>query len=183
MARTTTALPAVRAVVTGAVAGVAASLAMAMYAMIASATYQHHGFFTPLYHIASTFVAPTALTISMGDAMAGSTFYFTFGVAVLGAIVHMMVGAMYGALFAIGVQQPRLRGTAVLAGAGLLWGTIVFVISSWALLPVTAKVFDSGDQITHMAKMVGYPTFPAEHLIFGLVLGLIVATRRAADDR
>jgi hypothetical protein len=35
----------------GALIGMAAGVAMAMYAMIASATYQHHGFFTPLFHI------------------------------------------------------------------------------------------------------------------------------------
>ncbi|MGK2854021.1 MAG: hypothetical protein ACSLE3_07970, partial [Microbacteriaceae bacterium] len=38
----------------GAAAGAGASLVMAMYAMVAALTYQHTGFFTPLYHIAST---------------------------------------------------------------------------------------------------------------------------------
>jgi hypothetical protein len=47
-----------RAVITtgvlrGAVAGVVGSLVMATYAMVASWSYQQHGFFTPLYHIAS----------------------------------------------------------------------------------------------------------------------------------
>lgn len=75
-----------------------------MYAMVASATYQHHGFFTPLYHIASTFIAPTQLMTSMQHAMMGSTFYFA-GPAVLGAAIHMMTGAMYGVVFALAVPQ------------------------------------------------------------------------------
>jgi hypothetical protein len=94
----------------------------------------------------------------------------------------MMVGAMYGALFAVAATSLRLRGT-VLVGAGLVWGAVVFAASSWALLPLTASVFSSGDQITHMAKVVGYPTFLIEHLMFGLALGLILAARRTDAER
>lgn len=43
----------IRSARTGVIVGVIGSLMMAGYAMIASATYQHKGFFTPLYHIAS----------------------------------------------------------------------------------------------------------------------------------
>ncbi len=49
----------IRAASIGAVAGVIASLMMAAYARIAAATYQGSGFFTPRYHIASTFTRPT----------------------------------------------------------------------------------------------------------------------------
>ena len=37
-----------RTVAGGAVAGMAGGMVMAMFAMVASVTYQHHGFFTPL---------------------------------------------------------------------------------------------------------------------------------------
>jgi hypothetical protein len=163
-----------RAAGIGAVAGVLASLMMAGYAMIASATYQHRGFFTPLFHIASVFVAPTDLMTSMQHAASGDTFYFAAGPAVLGALIHMMTGAMYGALFAVAVVAARLRGAAVVA-AGAVWGLVVFAGSSWIGLPVAAAIFSSGDQITHMARMVGYSTFIAEHVLFGLTLGLLVA--------
>ncbi len=162
--------------VVGGLSGVVASLVMAGYAMIASATYQDHGFFTPLYHIASLFIAPTDLMTSMQHAMGGSTFYFTFGPAVLGALIHMMVGAMYGAAFGALVQLVRLRGW-MLVLAGGVWGAAVFVISSFAGLPIAAKLFSSGDQITHMAKLVGYGTFLVEHVLFGLALGLLLAIR------
>ncbi|MEP7177509.1 MAG: hypothetical protein ABI775_00305 [Pseudonocardiales bacterium] len=167
---------------TGAVGGAIASLVMAMYAMVASATYQHHGFFTPLYHIASTLIAPTQLMVSMQHAMMGSTFYFAVGPAVLGAAIHMMTGAIYGVVFVVAVHKLRLHGAIVL-GAAAVWGAIVFAVSSWIALPMAAKVFNSGDQITHMAKMVGYPTFLVEHLIFGLALGalLLARTARRAD--
>ena len=171
----------VRTAAAGALYGVTAAMVMAVYAMIASATYQHHGFFTPLYHIASLFIAPTNLMTSMQHAMTGSTFYFAFGPAILGAIIHMMVGAMYGAIFAILASLLRLRAM-MLAVAGVVWGAIVFVLSSFVALPIAAALFSSGDQITHMAKMVGYGTFLLEHLIFGLVLGMMamLAWRRSA---
>ena len=167
----------VKAGLVGGVAGVIASMMMAAYAMIASATYQSHGFFTPLYHIASTFIAPTTLMASMQHAMSGGTFYFSLGPAALGAVIHMMIGAMYGAAFGLVVVTLRLRGR-VLIGAGAMWGVLVFAISSWIALPIAAAVFSSGDQITHMASMVGYSTFLVEHVLFGSTLGLVLAVRR-----
>lgn len=161
----------------GALLGAAASLFMAAFAMMAAATFQGSGFFTPLYHIASTFISPNTMMTSMQHAMTGSTFYFSFGPAVLGAVVHMMIGAMFGAVFAIAVVLLGLRGPVVIA-AGTAWGGIVFVISSFIALPVAAAVFSSGDQITHMASKVGYGPFLAEHLVYGLALGLLLATRK-----
>ncbi|MFC4377345.1 hypothetical protein ACFO5K_25000 [Nocardia halotolerans] len=160
----------------GAVAGVVASLVMAMYAMIAAATYQHTGFFTPLYHIASTFIAPDAMMSSMMAAGSGSTFTFEFGPAVLGAVIHMMVGAMYGAMFAVIARMARLHGVALIVSA-VVWGAVVFAVSAWIGLPLAAAIFGGGDPIADMASMVGYPTFLGEHLLFGGALGLLLAAR------
>lgn len=157
----------------GAVAGVIASLMMAAYAMTAAATYQGSGFFTPLYHIASTFTSPDDMMSSMKGAMGGSNFEFYAGPAILGALIHMMVGAMYGVGFGVLASLARIRGMALVAAA-VVWGGLVFVISSFVGLPLAAAVFSSGDQITNMAELVGYGTFLAEHLIFGLVLGLVL---------
>ena len=161
----------------GALLGAAASLVMAAFAMMAAATYQHSGFFTPLYHIASTFISPSTLMTSMQHAMDGSTFFFAFGPAVLGAIIHMMIGAMYGAVFAIAAAIMQARGP-VLIAAGAVWGAVVFVISSFIALPIAAALFSSGDQISQMASKVGYGTFLAEHVLFGLALGVLLASRR-----
>ena len=161
------------AAVWGALAGVGASLVMAMYAMIAAWTYQHTGFFTPLYHIAATFVAPDTMMQSMQAAMAGNAFTFAVGPAVLGAMIHMMVGAMYGAVFAVGARVVRWHGAALL-GAAIAWGLIVFAMSSWIGLPIAAALFGGGDPIRNMASMVGYPTFILEHLLFGATLGTLL---------
>lgn len=158
----------------GAIAGIIASLMMGGFAMVAAATYQGTGLFTPLHHIASVFISPTAMMSSMESAtMGGSNFEFATGAALLGALIHMMIGAMYGVGFAVLASLTRIRGMALVAAA-VVWGGLVFVISSFLGLPLAAAIFNSGDQIANMAELVGYGTFLVEHLIFGLVLGLIL---------
>lgn len=158
----------------GAGAGVLASLAMAMYAMIA-AWEKGTGFFTPLFHIASLWASQDSMTASMKDAMTGNDFHFVLGTAVLGAMIHMMTGAMFGAGFAVIVSRLDL-GTAATAGLGIAYGALVFAVTAFAGLPLAASVFGSGDPITNMAEMAGWGVFLVEHLVFGLTLGLLVRT-------
>src|SRR5579884_2751977 len=75
----------IRLLVAGAIAGMVAGAMMAMYAMIASATFLSQGFFTPLYGIASPLLGPSAMMQSMKQGI-----YFAAGPAVLGLIIHML---------------------------------------------------------------------------------------------
>ena len=154
----------------GAVYGTVAGMAMAMFAMIASVTYQHHGFFTPLYHISALLGSPDAMMMSVSQAMAGHHFWFAAGPALLGLMIHMVTGAAYGVVFVLITQ--RLRRSLVIP-AGMAYGLAVFVVSSFIGLPIAAKLTDAGPVITNMAKMVGWSTFAVEHLMFGTVLGLL----------
>lgn len=176
--RSTTRTSLARGAVYGAGAGVIASAAMGVYAMVAS-YLKDTGFFTPLHHIASLFAAPDSMMESMQAAqMEGDAFVITAGVALLGAVIHMMTGAMYGAILGavLGLVIARLKlGVAALAGIGLVYGALVFVISAFIGLPLAAAIFDAGDPITDMAKMAGWWTFFLEHLLFGVVAGVLVA--------
>jgi hypothetical protein len=177
MTRTTTPSSSLgRAIFVGAGAGILASLIMALYAMIAGWA-KGAGFFTPLYHIASLWASPNTMMASMEDGMAGNPFHFDSGPAVLGVAIHMMTAAMYGAVFGLLVARVRL-GTAALAGAGLVWGAADFALNAFIGLPIAAALFGSGDQIANMAEMAGWSTFIIEHLLYGLVLGLLVALDR-----
>ncbi len=147
-----------------------AGAAMAMFAMVASVTYQHHGFFTPLFHISALFGSPDAMMRSGMEAMAGNRFWFSVGPAVLGLLIHMMTGAMFGVGFAF--LARRLPRTARVP-AGAVYGLAVFVVSAFVGLPVAAKITNSGSTISDMASMVGYATFAVEHMMFGLVLGVL----------
>jgi hypothetical protein len=162
-----------RAVLIGAAAGVLASLLMAAYAMI-GAWATGAGFFTPLYHIASLLIAPNAMMASMYDAQAGAAFHLAFGPAAVGAVIHMATGAVYGAIFAVVVSRFAIRAALVVV-AGVVWGALVFAFSTWIGLPAAAAILGAGDPIRNMAQMAGYGTFIIEHLLYGLVLGALVA--------
>lgn len=151
-----------------------ASLVMAMYAMMA-AYAKDTGFFTPLYHIASLVTDDSNMMKSMrADQMNGDDFTLLFGPAILGAMIHMMTGAMYGAVF--GVTASRLRlGLAALAGVGMAYGFLAFVTSAYIGLPLAAAIFNSGDPIKNMAEMAGWGTFIIEHLMYGVALGALTA--------
>lgn len=148
----------------GAVAGIVAGLVMAVYAMMASATFLHQGFFTPLYGIASPLVGPGAMKTSMMQGIS-----FNFGPAMLGIMVHMLWSALYGVIFGLIVAAARLRGGFALV-AGLVYGLLVFLFMSYVALPIVG--------VASMPGMVGYPSFIAEHLLFGAVLGLWPLLRR-----
>ena len=168
------------ALAAGAVAGVLASIVMGTYAMVAGLV-NGTGFFTPLHHIASLWAAPDAMMMSMAAAMGGNDFRITAGTAVLGAVIHMMTGAIYGAVFGLVLSRLHLGRGALLA-AGLAYGGLVFVMSAFVGLPLAAAVFDAGDPISNMAEMAGWTTFAVEHLLFGLVLAALLSlTHRNAD--
>lgn len=177
----------------GAGAGAVASVAMGMYTMIAS-LIKDTGFFTPLHHIATLFVDPTAMMASMMGAMSGAgSFEISAGPAILGLVIHMMTGAMYGALFGIAAAWLKQASTVVLAGAGLVYGFIVYLISAFVGLPVAAGIFGvdalgEGDMkgmnpIGDMAQMAGTNVFIPEHLVFGIILGLLYALSIRANTK
>ncbi|MBA3551511.1 MAG: hypothetical protein H0W27_01390 [Actinobacteria bacterium] len=157
-----------RIVTVGAIGGAAGALVMAMFAMIAAATYQHTGFFTPLYHIASPIIGTDTMMRSMG------TTYFSAGPALLGLVVHMIVGIVFGVVFALGASRLGVRGAAA-APIGVVYGVAVMLFMAYVGLPITAAVLRGGDMVSDMATLVGWGTFTAEHAIYGLVLGAIWA--------
>lgn len=160
------------AIQSGIVGGIVASLAMAMYSMVVAGMVQSVGFFTPLYHIASVVTSPAAMMESMDAAMGGNAFYFSAGTAIVGALIHMMTGAIAGVVFVLIARMSSVRGLwAVIAGA--MFGLVVMLINGLCLLPITSRLFDRGEAITNMADIVGWGHFSVQHLIYGMMLGLL----------
>lgn len=160
-----------QALAAGAKWGAAGAVVMALYAMVAGATYLGSGFFTPMHHIASTFIAPDTMMTSMERAMNDQLFYFSAGPAAFGMMVHLVVGIGYGLVFALIVRALNLTGTAVVVIGGL-YGLGVLLFSSFVGLPLAASIFGGGDPIADMPQMVGWTTFTIEHVIYGVVLGI-----------
>jgi hypothetical protein len=170
---------------TGALVGAVAAVAMGLFAMIAAATYQGTGFFTPLYHIASSVLDPSTMMRSMQAAGGGDTFVFSAGPAIVGFALHLITGAFWGAIFGLIVWAGRLRGVVGLI-AGIVYGLVVMLVMAFAGLPLVAALFGGGEPISDMPRLAGWGTFTIEHAIYGAVLGLwplLAGSRQAAATR
>jgi len=55
--------------------------------------------------------------------------------------------------------------------AGVLYGLGVAALMGLVLLPLGAELLGGGRQIAEAASIVGWPTFAAWHLLYGLGLG------------
>lgn len=158
----------------GLLGGVVGSILMITYAMVVSFAYKDVGLFTPLYHIGSAFAEPAAMMASMEAAKAGDGVFFDAGPAAFGLFVHLVTGAAAGAVFGALVSLVPLT-RALTVAAGVAFGLVVMLVNAYVSLPIVAEVFGGGDPIADMPSMAGWGTFFAEHVIFGLVLGLVVA--------
>jgi uncharacterized membrane protein YagU involved in acid resistance len=145
--------------IAGAIAGMLGGAMMAMFTMLATATYLGMGFFTPLYVIASPLTGPQ----SMMTAMHGGTFYFALGPAVLGLVVHMMWSALWGIIFGLIAVGLHLRGAAAVIG-GMVYGVLVMLLMNFVVLPIVGA--------PNLLTLLGGTTFIIGHLLFGMVVGL-----------
>ena len=139
----------------GIVAGIIAGVVMAMFSM-GYAGMMGMGFLTPLRLLAGPLYGVDAL---IGGA----------GVLLVGLMVHMMVSAMYGVIFAALVGRRTSGGAA--AGWGLLYGAVVWAVMRYGVVPITDSTMN--DRIPVMAG-----AFFFEHLLFGIVLGITPALVR-----
>jgi len=60
----------------------------------------------------------------------------------------------------------------------MVYGFLVFIVSAYIGLPLAAALFDSGAPIKNMAEMAGWGTFIIEHLMCGIVLGILAGVAR-----
>ncbi len=168
------------AFLSGAAAGILGAVVMAMFAMLAGATYHGVGFFTPMYHIASSLLGPETMMESAGRAQTGNLFYFHVGPAALGMMLHLAVGAVFGAIFPVVGSVFRTRGAGWVP-LGVIYGAAVLAGMSFVGLPIAASLFGGGDPIRDMPQIAGWWTFGLEHLLYGAVLGLWFWRRGSAE--
>jgi hypothetical protein len=159
----------------GIFAGFGASTVMGFFAMVTSATYGGRGFFTPAYHVAFI-LDPNTMGQSLQKAEAGERFFFSQEAFVFGMAAHVMVGAFFGALFAVLAMRLHLRDTRAVV-AGLIYGLAVMVLMSALVLPVAAQMSGAGQAISRMGGEIGWPTWVVLHAIFGLALGTWIYVR------
>jgi|SRR6266536_952212 len=77
----------------------------------------------------------------------------------LGVVVHMVLSALFGVLFALVVPGLRTNGTIALAGT--LYGALLYVVNFLVLAPLAFTVFEDANQ----------PFELFAHIVFGTLLG------------
>lgn len=133
----------------GAIAGIIAGLALGAFAMMYAAI-MGMGFWAPLKMIAATLFGDPALIGGVGVIMTG-------------LIIHMMVSAVFGIIFAALLPRGAGGGTALLAGVAYgfaIWAVMTYLVLPWANATMYPRV----------QMLMG--SFIFEHLLFGAVLAI-----------
>jgi uncharacterized membrane protein YagU involved in acid resistance len=144
----------------GALVGIIGGILMALFTMLATATYLQVGFFTPLYAIAAPLIGRQTLLASMVH----SGFYFTLGPALLGLVIHLMWSAFWGMIFGLIARRLHLtEGVAIISG--LIYGLLVMLVMSFIVVPIVGA--------PDLLRLVGTLSFVIAHALFyRLPLGL-----------
>jgi hypothetical protein len=148
--------------------GMAAAAVMALFSMVAAAA--DLGVYGRLY-LVTAIVEPGPLEVSMAQAEAGTGAFLEVGGAAAGLAVHLAIGAGFGAVFALLARGLHLRGLAALA-AGAGYGLAVMALMGLLVLPAAAGQTAGGQLIADAPRLLGWPVFAVEHLLYGLTLGL-----------
>jgi hypothetical protein len=127
--------------------------------MIATVTYLHMGFFTPMYVIASPLIGRQAMMNTLHD----GAFYFALGPAVLGLVVHMLWAALWGMIFGLIARGLHLTGAGAII-SGLVYGVLVMLVMGFIVAPIVGA--------PNFFQLLGWPTWTIGHLLYGLPLGL-----------
>jgi len=161
----------------GILAGMVAAVAMGLLAVTAAVTWRHLAASTPLSEIA-VLADPRFAGPATDQPVPKEPLVFA------GAI-QLLIGGLLGAAFGLLARATRLaglldrgaRGAAAVLVAGLLYGLVVMALMATVVLPLAGRLSGAGAPISDLPARVGWATFAAEHLLFGLVLGLWVLVR------
>ncbi|MFL5879423.1 MAG: hypothetical protein ACJ782_04885, partial [Actinomycetota bacterium] len=89
---------------------------------------------------------------------------------------------LFGVLFVLLAQEGRGARPVALVLAGAAWGLAVAVVMVPVLRLVGERV-GGGALIAEVPAQLGWPTYLAMHLVYGLALGAVVALRAARRRR
>jgi hypothetical protein len=142
-------------IASSAVAGFVAGMVMAASAMIRSGALGL-GFWLPVQSIAGAFFGV--------DALIGGT-----GSVVLGLIAHVVMSLLLGGVFGALISSDSSR--AAIVGLALAYSILVWASMTFLALPLINEVM--------LERVLLAPVWWfVLHLIYGLVLGLVVAQRK-----
>ncbi len=140
---------------TGIIGGIVAGIAMAMVAMVWMAL-AGQGFWKPMDVIASILLGKSAI-------QAG----FQVVPELLGMMIHLVLSAAFGLVFAFVVARTSWSSGAIV-GAALAYGLLLWIVN---VVIIDTLFIPAGLSLAPTPLMV------VVHLVYGLVLGLIAAPK------
>ncbi len=84
-------------------------------------------------------------------------------------MIHMVLSAVFGLVFAFVMTRP-LWPSGAIVGAGLVYGLVLWVVN---VLVIDANFIPAGLSLAPLMVVV--------HLVYGVVLGLIVAPKLSSS--
>lgn len=134
-------------IIAGLIAGVVmAAIAMMLMPMVGRAM------FAPVKLMAGVFEGENAVSGGMGTVL-------------LGAMIHMVMSAVFGLIGALIVQGAGWTGVGTLIVAGIIWAIILFILNEFLTLRIIDPV---------MAQRMPMMAFLASHIGYGIVLGWLI---------
>jgi uncharacterized membrane protein YagU involved in acid resistance len=146
-----------------------------LFLCVASATWGDAGVFTPFYRIAGV-LDRAAYDISLEEAANGSRFWLELQTTLPGVCVHLALAGFFGMLFVLLAREGRGASAAALVLAGVAWGLVVAVVMV-PVLGLVGREVGGGALVADLPAELGWPTYVAMHLVYGLALGAVVALR------
>ncbi len=144
---------------TGIIGGIIAGVAMAMVAMVWM-MLAGAGFWKPMDLIASILLGKSA--ISAGFQMVPE---------LVGMMIHLMLSAAFGLVFAFFVSRTSWSSGAITAAA-LAYGLLLWIVN---VVIIDTLFIPAGLSLAPTPLMV------AVHLVYGLVLGLVVEPKLSSN--
>ena len=144
----------------GVLVGMLGGIVMALFTMLATATYLNMDFFTPLYAIAAPLVGQEPLMTSLRQ----GNFYLALGPALLGLVVHLLWAALWGVIFVLLARRLHLTGGVAII-SGLVYGVLVMLVMIFIVVP-----FVGAPNLLHLLGSFSFTI--ANALFYGLPLGL-----------
>jgi len=144
----------------GATVGMVGGILMALFTMLATATYLQMGFFTPLYAIAAPLIGQQPLMTSLKQ----GGFYLDLGPALLGLVIHLLWAGLWGLIFGLLARRLHLTGGVAII-SGLVYGVLVMLVMISIVVPIVGA--------PNLLHLLGSFSFTiANALFYGLPLGL-----------
>ena len=144
----------------GALVGMLGGILMALFTMLATATYLQMGFFTPLYAVAAPLIGQQPF---MTSRLQGG-FYLAPGPALLGLVIHLLWAALWGVIFGLLARRLHLTGGVAII-SGLVYGLLVMLVMIFIVGTIVGA--------PNLLQLLGSFSFTiANALFYGLPLGL-----------